>query len=68
MELAPVALSVLPEALRRELEAAVKSLESERIEIVVGQVARYDKELFRSLTRLAQEFDYPAILKALRTN
>jgi CheY-like chemotaxis protein len=68
MELAPEALSVLPEALRRELEAALESLESERIEIVVGQVARYDKELFRSLTRLAQEFDYPAILKALRTN
>jgi CheY-like chemotaxis protein len=68
MELAPEALSALPGELRRELEAALKSLESERIEMLIGQVARYDKELFGSLTHLAQNFDYPAILKALRTN
>ena len=61
-------LAVLPADLRRELHAALESLEGERITAVIGQVASFDSKLHKTLSRLADNFDYPAILKALQTN
>lgn len=61
-------LAVLPEDLRRELRAALKSLESERIAAAIGQVASCDSKLHKTLSHLAENFEYPAILKALQTN
>jgi PAS domain S-box-containing protein len=61
-------LSVLPDQLRRALETAVTSLESERIDEVIAQIADYDKTVQAALSQLAETYDYPAILKALRTN
>jgi PAS domain S-box-containing protein len=61
-------LAVLPQDLRRELHDALESLEEERITAVIGQVASYDSKLHKTLSRLAGNFDYPAILKALQTN
>jgi signal transduction histidine kinase/DNA-binding response OmpR family regulator len=61
-------LAVLPQDLRRELHDAVESLEGERITAVIGQVASYDSKLYKTLSYLAGNFDYPAILKALQTN
>lgn len=61
-------LAVLPTDLRSELGKALDSLEDKRINDAIGQVAAYDKELHKVLTHLAQNFDYPAILKALQTN
>lgn len=60
-------LAVLPEQLRRDLESAVVSLESERIESIIDRLADYDPQLKNVLSRLVYNFDYPAILKALRT-
>jgi len=54
--------------LHRELHAALESLEGERITAVIGQVASFDSKLHKTLSRLADNFDYPAILKALQTN
>jgi hypothetical protein len=61
-------LAVLPPELRHELHDAVESLEGERISAVIGQVASYDSTLHKTLSHLAGNFDYPAILKSLQTN
>jgi CheY-like chemotaxis protein len=66
--LTPDMLSVLPEVLRNDLKDALESLESERIALIIQQVASYDKKLQKTLIQLAGNFDYPAILQALRTN
>jgi PAS domain S-box-containing protein len=58
-------LTVLPQALRQELGTALESLEGERISAVIEQVASYDAELHKTLLHLAENFDYPTILKAL---
>lgn len=64
--LTPEMLTPLPEHLRQELVEALESLDSERIEPLIRQVAVYDKNLQRTLSQLAGNFDYPAILKVLR--
>ena len=61
-------LAVLPPDLHRELHDAAESLDGERITAVIGQVASFDSKLHKTLSRLADNFDYPAILKALQTN
>lgn len=58
-------LAVLPTDLRMALRGALESLESERINELVQQVASYDMELHRTLAMLVENFDYPAILSAL---
>jgi CheY-like chemotaxis protein len=60
-------LATLPEGLRSDLKSALESLESERIALVIQQIAAYDQELQKTLTHLTANFDYPAILKALQT-
>lgn len=65
-ELTPDMLTLLPEALREELKAALESLENERIAQVIQQVAAYDPQLQKTLSQLAGNFDYPSILKALK--
>jgi hypothetical protein len=62
------ALRVLPLELRTELQTVLQSLDSERINVVIEQVATYDAELHKTLQRLVDNFDYPAILKALKTD
>lgn len=61
-------LAVLPAALREELHAALESLESQRINAVIQQVASHDAALHKTLQHLVDNFDYPAILKALENN
>ncbi|MFA6971862.1 MAG: ATP-binding protein [Gallionella sp.] len=61
-------LAVLPQDMRCELQDALESLEGERIADVIGQAASYDAKLYKTLTHLAENFDYPAILKALQTS
>lgn len=58
-------LDVLPMTLREELRTALNSLDSNRILGAIAQVEPIDPTLFKLLTRIAEEFDYPAILKAL---
>jgi PAS domain S-box-containing protein len=63
--LTPAMFSVLPKELCQDLESAVKSLESERIELIIHKIAQYDQKLMKVLTQLNVNFDYPAILGAL---
>ncbi|MGR9117261.1 MAG: ATP-binding protein [Gammaproteobacteria bacterium] len=63
--LTPDMLAKLPEVLRSELREALESLEADRISSLIQQVAAYDQPLQKTLLRLANRFDYPAILKAL---
>jgi PAS domain S-box-containing protein len=58
-------LTVLPQALRVELKAALESLMGERIEAVLVQIKPYDETLHQTLSRLVENYDYPAILKLL---
>jgi hypothetical protein len=48
------------------LQTVLQSLDSEKIHAVIEQVATYDAELKNTLQHLADNFDYPAILKVLK--
>jgi PAS domain S-box-containing protein len=61
-------LSTLPEALRTELQEALESLDRKRIELVVQRVASCDTALHKSLKHLVDNFEYPVIMEALRTD
>ena len=67
---APVALNAamlttLPATLRQALREASESLDSERIADTVSQIDALDAALGLALSRLADNFDYPGILKWL---
>jgi PAS domain S-box-containing protein len=66
LQLTTEMLSILPQELRNELIKALKSLEQEHISTVIGQVLPYDLVLYKTLSQLAENFDYPTILNALR--
>ena len=61
-------LEVLPPALRSELKAALESLTEERIDAALQKVESHDAALHSVLSRLVENFDYPSILNALRSN
>jgi PAS domain S-box-containing protein len=67
-KLTPEMVAVLPEKLRNELQGALESLESRKIYMSIQQVAAYDQELYSSLIQCAENFDYPAILQALKSD
>jgi signal transduction histidine kinase/DNA-binding response OmpR family regulator len=66
--LTPEMLDTLPEELRRDLTEALESLEIERIELVIHQIALHDKALENKLRQFTRYFDYSAILNVLRKN
>ena len=68
LELTAESLSVLPRGLRKDLTDALTNLDSERISRAIARVAPYDIKLKNALSTFADNFDYPTILKALRTN
>ncbi|MFH2140448.1 MAG: ATP-binding protein [Pseudomonadota bacterium] len=61
-------LEVLPPALRSELKAALESLTEERIDAALQKVESHSAALHSVLSRLVENFDYPSILNALRSN
>ncbi|MEJ2692949.1 MAG: response regulator [Candidatus Thiodiazotropha sp.] len=61
-------LKGLPEALRGRFTEALESLDSDRIDAAIQEVAKHDPTLHKKLIRLAGNFDYPAILQALGKN
>ncbi|TPQ29240.1 hybrid sensor histidine kinase/response regulator [Methylomonas koyamae] len=61
-------LRKLPAAVRYDLENALKSLENQRIADAIGQVRAHDEQLAAALALQAENYNYPAILKALRAN
>lgn len=64
--LTPKMFSGLPEEIRIDLKNAVESLDSERINRILKQVADNDQDLYRHLSQCVDNFDYPSILQALR--
>ena len=58
-------LALLPAELREELGRALLSLNSDRIATAIGRVGAIDAGLATALSRLAEYFDYPAILRWL---
>ncbi len=65
-DLTPEMLDVLPEQLLGELEEALQSLDKSQIDAIIQQVATHDQAMYKKLTYLAGNFNYPAILQALR--
>lgn len=61
-ELAPGMLAALPAVLRSELKDALESLDGERIASAIRRAGEIDPELGAALSRLAEKFDYPAIV------
>jgi PAS domain S-box-containing protein len=66
--LTPEMLSAVPQGLRGDLELAAKNLDSERIDSIIQQIAAYDMRVATALTRLAENYEYPTMLKALGAN
>jgi hypothetical protein len=58
-------LAGLPASAREELKNALESLEPERIANAIVLATPQDPELRKTLAYLADNFDYPAILRAL---
>jgi PAS domain S-box-containing protein len=58
-------VSLLPKALCNELYEALESLERERIDQVVQRVGEHDRVVEKTLARLVEGFNYPAILQVL---
>ncbi len=64
--LLPEMLEDLPQALRSDLVEALESLDKEHIDAAIRRVGDHDQALQARLSQLAGNFDYPAILEALR--
>ena len=64
-ELTPAMLSELPFSMREQLKDALVNLDSDRIASIIEQISENDNTLGRTLTSLADYFDYPRILAAL---
>jgi CheY-like chemotaxis protein len=58
-------LARMPEEVRKELEHALKSLDVGAIDTAIKHVADQDAELAKSLSRIVESLDYPAILNVL---
>ena len=58
-------LKCLPEELRSELIEALEILDSERIDVLIRQVAAHDPALQKKLKQLAVDLDYSTIFNAL---
>jgi signal transduction histidine kinase/DNA-binding response OmpR family regulator len=65
LALTPEMLYKLPENLLKDLKQALESLEPQRIEDAIEQIALLDLALKNRLSNLAANFNYPAILEAL---
>jgi CheY-like chemotaxis protein len=57
--------AALPDPLRKALLSALENLDSERIRSLIRQIGETDQELSRTLSRYADNFDYPRIIEAL---
>ena len=58
--------TTLPDALCKQLQQALESLETEAIDLALQSVTEHDADLGKMLRRLVNNFDYPAILNTLQ--
>jgi CheY-like chemotaxis protein len=61
-------LDGLPHELIKELKGALESLQTDRINAAIQQVAQSNPELHKQLSYLASNFDYPVILQAMKND
>jgi CheY-like chemotaxis protein len=61
-----VKLEDLPDGLRSDLIEALETLDNVRIAAIIQQIGKQDQALQKNLSQLADNFDYPAILKLLK--
>jgi PAS domain S-box-containing protein len=61
----PAMLSVLPDAMRDELEVALEQLDGQQINSIIQQIGEIDAELAQALFLRTKDFDYLPILNAL---
>jgi len=54
--------------LRKRFTSELNSLDSERIMVIIDEIAMIDAELAVALRALAENYDYPSILALLRSN
>jgi PAS domain S-box-containing protein len=59
--------SMLPKAVQLELYESLQSLEHDRIDQAIQQVGEHDQVLAKTLARLVEHYNYPAILKVLKS-
>ncbi|MFZ1829080.1 MAG: hypothetical protein WAW42_09995, partial [Candidatus Competibacteraceae bacterium] len=59
------ALAALPDELRRELADALVMLDLQRIDALIGRVAKRDPALGQRLRRHADHFDFDQIMNLL---
>jgi signal transduction histidine kinase/DNA-binding LytR/AlgR family response regulator len=64
----PPMLAGQPEQLRQQLHDALILLEHDTIMTIIDEVDKTNPDLARILTRLAEDYAYPAILKALEAD
>ncbi|MFH2140284.1 MAG: ATP-binding protein [Pseudomonadota bacterium] len=67
-ELSAEAMTALPEELRKRFKLELSRLDSERIMVIIDEIAMIDAELAVALRALAEDYDYPSILALLRSN
>lgn len=67
-ELTPAMLRGLTAALRAKLGEAVLSLDSDRVDAVIREIAQHDAALGKVIAYWAGNFDYPSILRALEVD
>jgi hypothetical protein len=65
--LRPDDLVVLPAPLRDDLKAAIVSLDTRRIALLVSQISEHNTAVAAMLERLAGRFAYTAIFNALES-
>ncbi len=63
--LTPAMLAVLPQDVRQQLRDALVSLDTDRVAAAIAEAGKTDPALARTLKQLAENFDYPPILRAL---
>jgi signal transduction histidine kinase/CheY-like chemotaxis protein len=64
--LTPAMLAGLPGELRDQLKAALTNLDSDQIATLILRIGERDATLGHALTCLSENFDYPAIINALK--
>jgi PAS domain S-box-containing protein len=68
IELTASMLAILPAQMRHDLEIALINLDNAQIEYLIQQIAEFDPQLQAALMKFADNYNYPAILKVLRSS
>jgi signal transduction histidine kinase/CheY-like chemotaxis protein len=62
----PAMFALMPDSLVEQLHDALIELNGDRIDDIIDRIAEIDARLAQGLARLAEQFDYPTILRLLK--